>query len=921
MWLLWLTACTFVTDAEWAGRKTACETEGRYLDLDGDGHGKQPVRTCEEIEGSVDLNDDCNDADAGIHPGAEETWYDGIDADCNEDDDYDQDADGYVSARFGGDDCYDDGALDDIPQFEGDCDVAMETPLPAEVHPGATDAPYDGVDANCSGGTDFDADADGYRSCDECDDTTATVNPSASETWYDLVDQDCDGNDGDQDGDGFYAADYPGEVPAGREGDCDDTNRDVSPAAEELWYDGTDGDCAGDDDWDQDADGSRTSSRVDDEGNVGGDCDDTDPTRGPSIAEACATSTDDDCDGEINEHDAVGCAIWYADVDADGLGNESDLVCACDAGGNYTAASAGDCDDRSAPVGMLSWYADTDGDGWGAGAAVSVCTAPAGHVAASGDCDDSVGSSYPGATEACDSVDSDCDGSGNDAEVLASCTTNWYADLDGDGYAGSSACLCVAEAPYTSAAADDCDDGASGVSPGAAEVCNDGLDDDCDGLPGSCSFAGTLTNADANLWYYGPSAYDRLGSGVAAPGDLDGDGLDELLVGADGYDDGGGIGLAALVRPLYDSEVDVGPISVVGASSAANFGTVFLAAGDVDLDGQVDLLFGEPNSSDPASSGFRRFSAPTGGFRSATTADLSVSSGDASLVIGGALGVVDDTDSDGAAELLVGVHRHPDHGDGRVVVVPGEATGSRLLSELQSALVYANWGDSAFGASITTGDLDGDGVTDAIVGAPELDYGYADNGALVYVSGPFIDTRAMSDCSGIVYGNDSSEALGDVAPLITDLDGDGANEVVAASTRAGAGVYVFPGVLSASAAWAGTAFESQLLDPAGGSEFGASLSAGDLDGDGAAEIAVGAPAYGGTGAVWVFAGPVSYVSLTTAAASASLTGSASSRFGASVAILGDADGDGFGDLAVGAPYDASAAPDAGAIWFFSGGGY
>jgi hypothetical protein len=85
-----------------------------------------------------------------------------------------------------------------------------------------------------------------------------------------------------------------------------------------------------------------------------------------------------------------------------------------------------------------------------------------------------------------------------------------------------------------------------------------------------------------------------------------------------------------------------------------------------------------------------------------------------------------------------------------VVVVPGEATGSRLLSELQSALVYANWGDSAFGASITTGDLDGDGVTDAIVGAPELDYGYADNGALVYVSGPFIDTRAMSDCSGIV---------------------------------------------------------------------------------------------------------------------------------------------------------------------------
>lgn len=920
MWMLWLAACTFVTDAEWAARQASCELDGLYLDLDGDGHGKQPVRTCEEVEGAVSVNDDCDDSAAGIHPGAEEAWYDGVDSNCDDLDDYDQDGDGHVSARFGGDDCFDDAGLDDVPQSAGDCDVALVAPDPADVHPGAEDAAYDGVDANCSGGTDFDADHDGYRLCDECDDSTDTVNPSIPEVWYDEVDQDCDGNDGDQDGDGFYAADYPGEVPAGREGDCDDTDRDRSPAAEEVWYDGIDSDCSGGDDWDRDGDGARSATEVDDEGNLGLDCDDTDATRGPDVPEDCASTRDDDCDGDNNDLGAVGCEDWYADADGDGLGNSADLVCACTSTSTHPAESAGDCDDTSAAIGVPTWYLDGDGDGYGTSTTSSACTAPAGYAASAGDCDDAASSVYPGAAEACDAVDSDCDGDGNDPEVLASCTA-FYADLDGDGYAGSASCLCMAEAPYTEATGEDCDDSLAAVSPGAAEVCNDGLDDDCDDLPGACTFGGSLTDADASLWYLGPSAYDRLGASLAAAGDLDGDGLDELLVGVPGYDDGGGAGLVGLVRPATDAEVDVGPLAVVGVGTAAEFGSVFASGGDVDGDGLADLLFGEPNSADAASSGFRRFASATGGFLSATSADLSVSSGDASVLAGGALGVVDDTDSDGAAELLVGVYRHPDQGDGRVVVVPGEATGSRLLGDLQSALIYATWGDSAFGASITTGDLDGDGITDAVVGAPELDYSHVDNGALVYVSGPFTGTRAMTDCSGIILGNDTNEALGAVAPVVADVDGDGANEVVAASTLAGAGVYVFPGVLASSADWAGVVFESQLLDPAGGADFGASVTVGDLDGDGAGEIAVGAPAHGGVGAVWVFAGPVASVSFTTAAASASLQGTRAGRFGAAVASLGDADGDGFGDLAVGAPYDGSSAPDAGAVWFFSGGGY
>jgi hypothetical protein len=923
MWLLWLTACTFVTDEEWAGREVTCELEGRYLDLDGDGYGKQPARTCEEAAASVDRADDCNDGDPTVNPGATEVYYDGVDANCDELNDDDQDGDGYSAARAGGDDCYDDAVLDPVPSLEGDCDLPTVVPDPADVHPGAEDAPHDGLDANCSGGTDFDADRDGYRQCDECDDTTDEVSPAVKEVWYDGIDQDCDGNDGDQDGDGYYAADYAGEVPEGwQAGDCDDLDDERSPGAEEVWYDGVDGDCAGGDDWDRDGDGARSDEERDDEGNFGLDCDDTDPTRGPAAVEDCATTRDDNCDGDNNDVAALGCETWYADADGDGLGNPDDAVCTCTSSEAYPAEDSSDCDDSDAEVGLLSWYFDADGDGFGTSTTTSACAAPADYAATGEDCDDSDAAVYPDAPESCDAVDSDCDGDVNDPDVLALCSTTYYADLDGDGYAGTAACLCAAEAPYTESAGDDCNDAEATVSPGSPEVCNDGLDDDCDDAPGSCAFAGSLTSADANLQLYGTSDSDQLGGALVAAGDLDGDGLDEYFVGAVGYDDGGGAGLVALVRPMADSSVEATPFAVVGSDLAAGFAAVFVSAGDVDGDGLGDVLFGEPNTADPSASVVRRFGNATGGFLSASSASLSVESGDGSVQIGGAAAAVDDADADGFGELLLSVYRHPDQGDGRVAVVPGALTGTWLLADVQSSYVYATWGDSAFGATVATGDLDGDGITDAVVGAPELDYSLVDNGALVYVDGPFVATRAMSDCAGLIYGNDNSEALGAVQPVIADVNGDGANEVVASSTLTGAGVYVFPGQLPSAADWAGLLFESQLLDPGGASEFGAALAVGDLDGDGGLEVAVGAPSAGGVGAVYIFAGPMAAVSFTTAAASASLQATAgASRFGASLAVLGDADGDGFGDLVVGAPFDATAGTDAGAVWFFAGGGY
>lgn len=127
----------------------------------------------------------------------------------------------------------------------------------------------------------------------DCDDGDAGIAPMVPEVWYDGVDQNCDGNDTDQDEDGAEA-----EIVGGM--DCDDTDPSVFIGAVEVWYDGVDEDCTGDSDDDQDEDGWAAAEMA------GPDCDDTDPAIAPDVPERWYDGVDQDCDGNDADRDGDG---------------------------------------------------------------------------------------------------------------------------------------------------------------------------------------------------------------------------------------------------------------------------------------------------------------------------------------------------------------------------------------------------------------------------------------------------------------------------------------------------------------------------------------------------------------------------------------------------------------------------------------
>ncbi len=250
----------------------------------------------------------------------------------------------------------------------------------------------------------------------------------------------------------------------------------------------------------------------------------------------------------------------------------------------------------------------------------------------------------------------------------------------------------------------------------------------------------------------------------------------------------------------------------------------------------------------------------------------------------------------------------------------------------QSDAGIANEAGDRFGAALATGDFDGDGFDDLVVGAPLEDVGSTESGAvtLFFGSPTGIGNGDFIDQTLSAAANEDGDGFG-AALAAGDFDDDGFDDLVVGTPgeATDAGQVVHSGVVHVFAGGAGGLAAGVLFQQpqAGGTnqdgdELGAALATGDFDGDGYDDLAIGAPGDGaGAGSFYLFAG--SDAGLTTGVPFDQADGSgaveAGDRFGAALAA-GDFDGDGHDDQAVGAPGEGvNAGPLGGAVFVFFGG--
>ena len=744
----------------------------------------------------------------------------------------------------------------------------------------------------------------------------------------------------DLDGDGYTAAD----------GDCDDADADLTP--DTVWYTDNDGDGFG-------ADSTQRTAcqRNPNEVSVAGDCDDARAEASPDGVEVCdSEDVDENCNGTADDADATTDAstksAFVMDSDGDGFVPESgDTLLLCDGDG-----VSGDCDDGDPsispdaaelcdaddvdencngraddadetvlPSSLLTFWSDDDGDGYGDALDAYACDLAPGRTETSGDCDDAVASTHPGATEDCGTggVDDNCDGATN--AIDATGCVAFYADADGDGFAGNDAvCACDAVGAHVYTSIEDCDDADAGTFPGAAaeasgttlcmrDADRDGYGDiiatapfdagtDCDDLDGDTYPGGALEARETTACL---EDHDGDGFGASAPrsafADLGTDCDDALRSvtpagdeppSANGVDDDcDGVVDEVERQWLPTGVVPLRKVSALRATAVTNLRA--LAAGQIDGSGSNDIVTVTSTGAVAAwYSDVQRYVA-------------SSSSSNYALQTGGAIEVVPSQDSDTTDEIWLG-----STSAGAVYVLENTSYPIRSFATLTSSTLT-----NGVGAAIATvGDVLSDGHDAVLVSATHVPASGSFTSEVFLLPGDALPSTGTLEASAVAtfVAGASSDGAGWSTSGGHDIDGDGVDDMVISApysslgSAGGGAVYLQLGDPALSGRLTLGADSDATSRGATASQYaGMSVaSLGDTDGDGYGDVVVGAPATSSRpGVTYLLSGAAWPTSL--AASSAVITGTTGDGFGAAVEAIGDFDDDGTNDFVVLAPDETS----------------
>ncbi len=399
----------------------------------------------------------------------------------------------------------------------------------------------------------------------------------------------------------------------------------------------------------------------------------------------------------------------------------------------------------------------------------------------------------------------------------------------------------------------------------------------------------------------------HLGWSVANAGDVNGDGFSDAVVGAP---DAEGNGVAHVYYGSATGLSTTPDVTLSGPVAGGRFGASVATAGDVNGDGYADVVVGAPDAA-----GTGRAYIYMGGPAGLSAAPALTLNGTPGSQYGGVVSTAGDVNNDGHADVLIGIP-----GSESVHLHMGTPAG---LQPIPDVVLASPQPGSLYGSALATaGDVNGDGYSDIIIGAPNYSNGQAGEGGIWVHHGSEFGLDPMPAAAREL--NQAGARFGVSVAGAGDVNGDGFFDVVIGADGWNSNngrVVVYHG----SAAGIGAAVATSILPNIPNARFGLSVAeAGDIDGNGYADIIVGAPYFSSgqaeEGRIYTYGGSVTgiFVAQLWSIHESNVVGR---RLGLSVAGGGDVNGDGFSDLLAGAPYGTNTLAEEGAVYFYPGNAY